>query len=167
MQLKIVCFWKKVKSKLMYKHVNSRNVFLTLYLSLCIFLLWMNITLDIRYTIACDTEGIYDKNTMQNRESTEGYSKSIVRKNNDKFGKGLVSTSRTYASPKGTGPGVRRSKHPLSACHTRRKCSMETTQNSVKGQVRYKVWSVGVVIVYGQVTECHLTFVRGKLHIVW
>ena len=41
----------------------------------------------------------------QNRESTEGYSKSIVRKSNDKFGKGLVSTSRTYASPKGTGPG--------------------------------------------------------------
>ena len=33
----------------------------------------------------------------QNRESTEGYSKSIVRKNNDKFGKGLVSTNRTYA----------------------------------------------------------------------
>ena len=24
----------------------------------------------------------------------------------------------------------------------------------------------GVVIVYGQVTECHLTFVRGKHHIV-
>ena len=35
--------------------------------------------------------------------------------------KGLVSRSRTYASPKGTGPGVRRSKRPLSACHTRRK----------------------------------------------
>ena len=68
----------------------------------------------------------------QNRESTEGYSKSIVRYNNDKFGKGLVLTSRTYASPKGTGPGVRRSKRPLSACHTRRKCSMETTQNAVK-----------------------------------
>ena len=42
-----------------------------------------------------------------------------------------------------TGPGVRRSKHPMSACHTRRKCSMEPTQNSVKGRVRYKVWSVG------------------------
>ena len=69
----------------------------------------------------------------------EGYSKSIVRKNNDKFGKGLVSTSRTYASPKGTGPGVRRSKRPLSACHTRRKCSIETTPNSVKGRGRYKV----------------------------
>ena len=54
-----------------------------------------------------------------------------------------ISTSRTYASPKGTGPGVRRSKRPLSECHTRRKCSMETTQNSVKGRVRYKVWSVG------------------------
>ena len=45
--------------------------------------------------------------------------------------------------PKGTGPGVRRTKRPLSACHTRRKCSMETTQNSLKGRVRYKVWSVG------------------------
>ena len=61
----------------------------------------------------------------QNRESTEGYSKSIVRKNNDKFGKVLVSTSRTHASPKGTGPGVRRSKCPLLACHTRRRWSME------------------------------------------
>ena len=40
---------------------------------------------------------------MQNRESTEGYPKSIVRKNNDKFGKGLVSTSRTNASPKRDG----------------------------------------------------------------
>ena len=79
------------------------------------------------------------KYCKQNRESTEGYSKSIVRKNNDKFGKVLVSTSRTYASPKQTGPGVRRSKRPLSACHTRRKCSMETTKKSVKGRVRYKV----------------------------
>ena len=56
----------------------------------------------------------------------------------------LVSTSKKKMQvPKGTGPGVRRSKRPLSACHTRRKCCMETTQNSVKGQVRYKVWSVG------------------------
>ena len=38
--------------------------------------------------------------------------------------KGLVSTSRTYASPKGMEPGVWRSKRPLSACHNRRKCSM-------------------------------------------
>ena len=85
----------------------------------------------------------HENDTKQNRESTEENSKSIVRKNKDKFGKGLVSTSRTYASPKGTGPSVRKSKRPLSACHTRRKCSMETTQNSVKGRARFKVWSVG------------------------
>ena len=57
--------------------------------------------------------------------------------------KGLVSRSKTYASPKRTGPSVRMSKRPLSACHTRRKFSMETNQNSVKDRVRYKVWLVG------------------------
>ena len=36
----------------------------------------------------------------------------------------------------GTGPGVRRSKCPLSACFTRRKCSMETTHKLGKGRVR-------------------------------
>ena len=51
--------------------------------------------------------------------------------------KGFVQTSRTYASPKEMGPGVQRSKCPLSACHTCRKCSIETSQNSVKGQVWY------------------------------
>ena len=35
--------------------------------------------------------------TRQNRESTEEYSKSIVRNNNDKFGKGLAPTSRFQA----------------------------------------------------------------------
>ena len=39
---------------------------------------------------------------------------SLVKKT-DKFGKRLVSTSRTYASPKGKGTGVRRSKRPLSS----------------------------------------------------
>ena len=38
--------------------------------------------------------------------------------------------------PNGTGPGVRRSKRPLSACYTRRKCSMETSHKSVEGRVR-------------------------------
>ena len=47
----------------------------------------------------------------QNRESIEGYSKSIgVGKIMKSSEKGLVSTSRTYASPKGMGPGVWRSK---------------------------------------------------------
>ena len=44
----------------------------------------------------------HTKIRKQNQESTEGCSKSIVRKNNDKFGKRLVSTSRIYASPKWT-----------------------------------------------------------------
>ena len=38
--------------------------------------------------------------------------------------------------PYGTGPGVRRSKRPLSACYIRRKCSMETYHKSVKSRVR-------------------------------
>ena len=39
----------------------------------------------------------------------------------------------------GTGPGVRRSKRPLSACYTRRKCSMEISEKSVKGEFGKKV----------------------------
>ena len=35
-----------------------------------------------------------------------------------------------------TGPGIRRSKHRLSACYTRRKCSMKTSHKSVEGRVR-------------------------------
>ena len=31
--------------------------------------------------------------------------------------------------PNGTGPGVRRSKRPLSVCHTRRKCSIKPLIN--------------------------------------
>ena len=34
--------------------------------------------------------------------------------------------------PNGTGPGVRRSECPLSTCHIRRKCSIETCHKSVK-----------------------------------
>ena len=69
----------------------------------------------------------------ENRESTEGHSKSTVRKNYDKFGKRMG--IRTHASPKEAGPGVRRSKRLLLACHTHRKCSMESFQNLVKGRV--------------------------------
>ena len=72
----------------------------------------------------------------QNRKSTEGCSNSIVRKNN-KFGKCYWFLQVEHMQvPNGTGPGARRSKRPLSACHTRRKCSMETYHNSVKGRVR-------------------------------
>ena len=34
-------------------------------------------------------------------------------------------------------------KRPLSSCHTRCKCSLESSPNSEKGRVRYDVWSVG------------------------
>ena len=45
----------------------------------------------------------------------------------------LVSIIGAQASPKkGDGPGVRKGKHSLLASHTRCKCSMETTHNSVK-----------------------------------
>ena len=40
--------------------------------------------------------------------------------------------------PNGTGPGVRRSKRPLSVCFTSRKCFIETSHKSLKGRVRYK-----------------------------
>ena len=59
-----------------------------------------------------------EKSKKQNQESTKGYSKSIVWKNTTISEKGFASTSRKYASPKGSGPGVWRSKRPLSACHT-------------------------------------------------
>ena len=85
---------------------------------------------------------LFDK---QNRESTEGYSKSIVRKINDKFGKELVSTSRTYASPKRTGPGVRRSKRPLSACPTRFNCSMETSTHFKITCIHEYIWNTDAV----------------------
>ena len=64
--------------------------------------------------------------------------------------------------PNGTGPGVRRSKRSLSACYTRRKCSMETSNKSVKGWGSVKRSRIGiksdwwrVVIVFGQAKECH------------
>ena len=72
---------------------------------------------------------------------------------------------------RGTEPGVRKGKRSLLACHTRCKCSMETTRNSVKVKLGIKVmksvesligWEVTVT---GQGSECHLTFVSGRLHI--
>ena len=51
-------------------------------------------------------------------------------------GKGLVSTSRTHVRHIWDRSGLRRSDIPQSACHTCRKCSMETSHNLVKGQVR-------------------------------
>ena len=48
---------------------------------------------------------------------------------------------------------------------------METTRNSVKVKVGIKVMKlvdslIGWEVTVGQGSECHLTFVRGTLHIV-
>ena len=68
-------------------------------------------------------------------------------------------------------PGVRKGKRSLLACYTRCKCSMETTHNSVKVKLGIKVIKlleslIGWEVTVGQGSECHLTFVRGILHIV-
>ena len=70
----------------------------------------------------------------------------------------------------GTEPGVRKGKRSLLASHTRCKCSMETTHNSVKVKFGIKVMKlveslIGRDVTVGQGSECHLTFVRGLLHI--
>ena len=61
-------------------------------------------------------------------------------------GKRLVSTIRTFASPKWNGT---RCPDEFPACYTRRKCSIETSYTSIKGRVQekkvtdwYKVWPV-------------------------
>ena len=84
----------------------------------------------------------------------------------------LVSTIGAQASPKGGGaePGVRKGKRSLLTSHTRCKCSVEITHNSLKVKLGIKVikfleslisWEVTV----GQGSEYHLTPVRGLLHI--
>ena len=69
----------------------------------------------------------------------------------------------------GTEPGVKKGKRSMLACHTRCKCSMETTHNSVKVKLGIKVIKlvdslIGWEVTVGQGPECHLTFVRGRLH---
>ena len=70
----------------------------------------------------------------------------------------------------GTEPGVRKGKRSLLASHTRCKCSMETIHNSMKVKLGIKVMKlveslIGWEVTVGQGLECHLTFVRGLLHI--
>ena len=65
-----------------------------------------------------------------------------------------------------TDPGVWKGRRSLLACHTRCKCSMATTRNSMKVKRGIKFIKlveslIGVkVTVTGQVSECHLTFVK-------
>ena len=72
----------------------------------------------------------------------------------------------------GTGPGVRRSKHPLFSSHTR--CNIpckppEIYPNQFGNKFRNwcNVRSFEGVTVYGHVQECHVTFGRGRLQNIW
>ena len=56
---------------------------------------WYVIRESKTYLCASDKSGFFLFQEEQHRESTVGYSKCMVRKNS-KFGKGLVSISRTY-----------------------------------------------------------------------
>ena len=68
--------------------------------------------------------------------------------------------------------GVRNGKRSLLACYTRYKCSTENNRNSVKVKLGIKVMKLAKSLIGMEVTatgrgsECHLTFVRGRLHIV-
>ena len=83
----------------------------------------------------------------QNRESTEGYSNSIfiflnsmAEKITMNSGKNRFQQVEHMEVPNGTGQDVRRSKRPLSACHTRRKCSTEPSHNSVEFSKKVTDW---------------------------
>ena len=58
-----------------------------------------------------------------------------VRKQ-DTFRRDWSQPWNTCKSQSGTGPGVRRSKRPLLAYRTHCKCSIETSRNKVKSQIR-------------------------------
>ena len=67
---------------------------------------------------------------------TIGHPPSGGALNNDKSRKDWSQQGEHMQVPNGTGPGVQRSKRPLLACQTRRKCSLETSHKPVKGRVR-------------------------------
>ena len=86
-----------------------------------------------------------------------------------KFGKtGLNNLGK---SPNGDGTRCPEGKCSLLACHTSCKYSMETIPNSVKVKLGIRVMKLlesligWEVTVTGRRSECHLTFVRRRLHI--
>ena len=77
--------------------------------------------------------GIHECHTMPLKGKIEKVPRGIRGEKSSKdmaSSRNLVSTIGALASPKmGTEPGVRKGKRSLLACHTRCKCSMETTHN--------------------------------------
>ena len=79
---------------------------------------------------------------------------------------------RISKSQKETEPGVQKGKRfRLVLCHIRCKCSMETTRNMVEVKLGIKFMQLVEKLIGLEVTvtdrgsECHLTFVMGRLHI--
>ena len=105
--------------------------------------------------------------TKQNRESTKGYLRRKVELRHCKFEESGINNWSTKQVPKrGKEPYDRKGKRSLLASHTRCKCSMETTHNSVKVKLGIKSMVlveslIGWEVTVGQGSECHLTFVRG------
>ena len=63
----------------------------------------------------------------------------------------------------GAEPGVRKGKRSLQAFHARYKCSMESTQNSVKVKLGIKIMIlmerlIGWEVTVGQGLECHIIY---------
>ena len=78
--------------------------------------------------------------------------------------------------PNGTGPGVRRSKHPLLASRTRCYVLWKPSKFGYKVKIGnkvqfgnkfanwYNVLLIEGVIIHGHVPECHVTFGKGRLN---
>ena len=107
--------------------------------------------------------------SKQNRESTAGYSRLKIGKRPGKFERTTLNNCIVSKSQKAEGaePGVREGKRSLVACQTRYKWSTDTNRNMVKVKLGIRVMKLEdnlfgwEVTVTGQVSECHLTLVRG------
>ena len=78
--------------------------------------------------VMCSTKTSDNFKTRSKTEVTMDVRNSKVWKH-DKFRRDWPRHENTCKSQSGTGPGARRGKCHLLACHTRCKCSMETSHN--------------------------------------
>ena len=85
-------------------------------------------------------QAVFDSNSKQNQEVPRGMQGDKSSKNMASS-RNLVSAIGAQASPKkgGEEQGVRKGKRSLLASHTRCKCFMETTHNSVKVKLGHEI----------------------------
>ena len=75
-------------------------------------------------------------NSFKQKQKYRGMFETQKSRNKTSSGDIGLNIKTICKSQSGTGPGVRRSKRPLLAFRTRCKCSMETSRNKVKSQIR-------------------------------